>query len=170
MFEIERKFFVTSEVPWERSIKVEKITQGYMTIDASKTIRVRLVEELSPKQTYSAYLTVKGKSKGFSRLEIETEIDFGVASSLLQNFCGSQQIIEKTRSIIPDRHGQIWEVDKFRTNNKGLIIAEIELTSEDQDVILPLWVAGEVTSDHRYSNSSLACCPWPFEFDPLALE
>lgn len=170
MFEIERKFLVTADVPWSDAIKMEKITQGFMSTDPSKTIRVRLVEELTGKQEISAYLTVKGKTTGISRREIETSIDFGVASELLVHFCNEGKIIEKIRHIIPDAHGQMWEVDRFRTNNKGLIVAELELSSEDQEVILPMWVAGEVTNDHRYSNASLAKCPWPFEFDPNVLQ
>lgn len=169
MFEIERKFLVNGDVPYQDAIMIAKITQGYMSTDPEKVIRVRLVEELTGLQLTYAYLTVKGKSKGFSRIEIETTIDFGSASSLLQNFCREQQIIEKTRFTIPDKHDQIWEVDKFRTNNKGLIVAEIELASEDQEVILPMWIAGEISTDHRYSNASLSRCPYPFEFDPNAL-
>ena len=169
MFEIERKFLVTNDVPYQDAIKIDKITQGFMSTDPERVIRVRLVEELMDPHNISAFLTVKGKNVGIKRIEIETEIDFGAASDLLQNFCRGAQIIEKVRFTIPDRHGQLWEVDKFRTNNKGLIIAEIELESEDQEVILPMWVTGEVTNDHRYSNASLAQCPWPFEFDPNVL-
>jgi len=169
MFEIERKFLTTSDVPWAEAIRIEKITQGFLSTDPAKTIRVRLVEELTGDNDIYAFLTVKGKSVGIKRVEIETQIDFDVASALLTNFCNEGKIIEKVRHIIPDQHGQLWEVDRFRTNNKGLIIAEIELASEDQEVILPMWIAGEVSNDHRYSNASLSKCPWPFEFDPNVL-
>lgn len=168
--EIERKFLTTSDVPWDEAIKVEKITQGYMLKDDEKTIRIRLVEELKTDYGIYAYLTVKGKTTGYSRVEIESRIDFGKASDLLAHFCKDSQIIEKVRYYIPDQHGQIWEVDRFRTNNKGLVIAELELTSDDQEVILPIWVSGEVTNDKRYSNSSLSRCPFPFEFDPNVLK
>jgi adenylate cyclase len=172
MFEIERKFLIgdCSRVPYADAIRVDDITQGFMLTDPAKVIRVRIVEELIEPYGIYAYLTVKGKSKGISRLEIETKIDFNIASELLINFCQEQKIIEKVRYTIPDSHDQLWEVDQFRTNNRGLVIAEIELESEDQEVILPLWVASEVTNDHRYSNASLSQHPWPFEFDPTVFE
>ena len=170
MFEIERKFLVTGDVPYHSAVKIEKITQGYLLTDPQKTIRVRLVEELTGTKEISAYLTVKGKTEGFTRREIETLIEFSEASELLVHFCKDRQIIEKVRFTIIDTYNQRWEVDKFTTDNKGLVIAEIELKSEDQEVIFPVWVAGEVTNDHRYSNASLSLCSYPFEVDPNAFE
>lgn len=161
MFEIERKF-LTDGAPIQDAIKAEKITQGFMSTDPERTIRVRLVEGLNGSEITNAYLTVKGKMQSFTRREVETEIDFSAASALLQHFCKDQHIIEKVRYTIPDSHGQLWEVDVFKTNNRGLIIAELELASEDQKIILSTWITGEVTNDYRYSNAQLSMFPYPF--------
>jgi adenylate cyclase len=171
MFEIERRFLVKPGVPLNDALKVEKITQGFMSTDPARTIRVRIVESLDGPDTVSAYITVKGKTdpriccEGFTRREIETEIDFSAASSMLSHFCGASNslgtslIIEKIRFTIP--HGEdLWEVDVFKTDNAGLIIAELEIASEDQIVDLPEWIGEEITHDHRYANSQLSLFPY----------
>jgi adenylate cyclase len=169
MYEIERRFLIHPEyrVPFADAAKVEKITQGYMSTDPEKIIRVRWVENLRTPDV-EAYLTVKGKTdpvicgQGFTKVEIESEMDPGAASGMLSHFCGGQNIIEKIRYTIPI--GELnWEVDVFRSHNLGLIIVEVELDSEDQEIFKPFWVGQEITHDHRYSNSSLSQRPYPFE-------
>jgi CYTH domain-containing protein len=169
MFEIERRFLIHPDYvpPYVDAAKVEKVTQGYMSVDPEKIIRIRYVECLKTFDV-EAYLTIKGKTHpgicgaGFTKMEIETEINPIAASSMLSHFCGDQDIIEKIRYTIPVGD-LLWEVDVFRTNNQGLIIAEVELDSEEQRVEIPYWVGKEITHDHRYSNSGLSQRPYPFE-------
>ncbi|QPH38780.1 CYTH domain-containing protein [Pedobacter endophyticus] len=149
--EIERKFLL-NHAEWE---KVEKpagkhFRQGYITTDPAKTIRVRATEN-------TGWLTIKGMSVGATRLEYEYEIPLTDAIELLDNFSESE--LEKTRYEI-EFCDKLWEVDVFRGQNQGLIVAEIELSSETEQFELPLWVAEEVTHDKRYYNSNLTVHPF----------
>jgi adenylate cyclase len=149
--EIERKFLVNKE-KWHKVIKEEKsfFRQGYIVSDPEKTIRVRLTDA-------AGYLTIKGISVGPSRPEFEYAIPKDDAQQLLNNFCDSE--ISKVRYFIT-HGGKLWEVDEFLGNNEGLIVAEIELTAENESFSLPDWVDIEVTSDKKYSNSNLAINPY----------
>ncbi len=104
------------------------------------------------------YLTIKGISIGASRTEYEYEIPVDDAHELLDELC-LRPLIEKRRHRVPFG-GLIWEIDEFFGENHGLIVAEVELTSEDQDVELPPWIGEEVTGDPRYFNSSLVERPF----------
>lgn len=152
MIEIERKFLVTSDAFKEASSKSIRIKQGYLSIDPLRTVRVRIKGD-------TGYLTIKGKSStsGMSRVEVEEEISIEKANVLL-SLClpGS---IDKTRyEVTIGAH--LWEVDEFYDANEGLLLAEVELTSEDEQVTLPSWVGREVTGDMRYYNSQLLKKPF----------
>jgi adenylate cyclase len=149
--EIERKFLIHKE-EWAAVVKpaAEYYRQGYLLTDPTKTIRVRLTDT-------SGYLTIKGISVGASRAEYEYAIPPNEAKELLDNFAVSE--LSKYRYKI--KHGQhLWEVDEFLQDNAGLIVAEIELSSEDEQFELPQWIAEEVTNDKRYFNSNLSLQPF----------
>lgn len=103
-------------------------------------------------------LTIKGLSVGAVRAEYEYEIPLADADELLDGLC-EKPIIEKTRSTIP-YEGFTWEVDEFAGVNAGLIVAEIELTAEDQEFPRPDWIGAEVTDDPRYFNANLVSHPF----------
>lgn len=151
--EIERKFLVRSEV-WE-SVRTGSIglpiRQGYLCSETGCTIRVR---QYGP----DAFLTLKGASRGFTRMEFEYSIPPEDAREMLENLC-SGPILEKTRYRVPFG-GLTWDVDVFEGANSGLILAEVELDHPDRDFPLPDWAGEEVTGDPRYYNSQLAVCPY----------
>jgi CYTH domain-containing protein len=146
--EIERKFLVQGEA-W-RSSPATYLCQGYLNRDKQRTVRVRIAGELG-------YLTIKGQTQGATRSEFEYSIPFADARQMLAMCDGP--VVEKRRYVV-DVHGLTWEVDEFLGDNAGLIIAEVELESEDQEVELPDWVGLEVTDDPRYYNSNLATHPY----------
>ncbi|HDP76018.1 MAG TPA: CYTH domain-containing protein [Bacteroidales bacterium] len=149
--EIERKYLVDIQ-RWESLPKPKpfKIVQGYLTTNPEKTIRVRIKGE-------KAFMTIKGLVQGIARKEIEFEIPIDKAHELIQKFCGA--VIEKNRYLI-DHNGKTWEVDVFEGKNKGLLLAELELQTEDERITLPDWVTQEVTHDYRYYNSHLSENPY----------
>lgn len=154
--EIERKFLL-NHTKWQKLKKLngKHFKQGYISTNPNKTIRVRIAET-------QAWLTIKGRSVGASRLEYEYEIPLDEASELLENF--SESTLEKTRYEIIYQ-GKLWEVDVFAGENEGLIVAEIELSSEDEHFELPDWIAEEVTHEKKYYNSNLTIHPfknWPY--------
>lgn len=148
--EIERKFLVKGDT-WKSQIYASKqIVQGYLSLVPERTVRVRL-------SGAKGVLTVKGKSEGISRAEFEFEIPKEEAGQLLRICEGS--LINKTRYFI--RQGKfIWEVDEFHDENKGLMVAEIELNSELEDFDRPDWLGEEVSHDNRYFNASLVQHPF----------
>lgn len=144
--EIERKFLVDA-ARWEQLEKPQpvRIVQGYLSDDENCTVRVRIKGE-------KGFITVKGKTQGISRSEYEYEIPFQDAVKMVEEFCGRK--IDKLRFEILYK-GHLWEVDVFRGKLAPLIIAEIELTSEDEAFELPEWVGQEVSHDPQYFNSKL---------------
>ena len=149
--EIERKFLVKGN-EWRNLGMAEHYCQGYITTQQpEKTVRVRIIGD-------RGFLTIKGKSDGFTRLEFEYEIPLSDAQILVETLCDSP-LIEKNRYKIPIGD-VVWEVDEFFGDNAGLILAEIELKREDQAFSLPNWIAEEVTADLRYYNSNLAQNPY----------
>lgn len=148
--EIERKFLV-DHAKWEQLSKPKgtDYSQGYITDDPA-TIRVRIAGE-------HAYLTIKGTSVGFTRNEYEYEIPVVDAHELLESFAGER--VEKIRYEIPV-DDVVWEVDVFKGANEGLVIAEVELNSEDHLINIPEWVGEEVTGNKKYYNSRLAKNPY----------
>lgn len=148
--EIERKFLVIND-DWRAGATGQRYRQGYLSTVPERTVRVRVGGD-------AAYLTVKGALQGASRAEYEYPIPVADAHALLDTLC-LRPLIEKTRYLVEYR-GLVWEIDEFEVENAGLVIAEVELGSEDQPVDLPGWVGAEVTDDPRYYNASLVARPF----------
>ncbi len=148
--ETERKFLVKTELMKLPSLQQGiPILQGYLHSQEDRSIRVRLAGQ-------KAFLTIKGKSSGLSRPEFEYEIPVSDAREMMQLCSGK---VEKTRYKIP-MEGFCWEVDVFAGMNEGLVLAEIELESEDQVFPRPEWLGEEVSFDSRYQNACLAKNPF----------
>lgn len=148
--EIERKFLVRSH-EYKLEYSGVKYRQGYLNTDKNRTVRLRTAGE-------KAFLTIKGITTGASRAEYEYEIPFADCQTMLDTLA-EKPLIEKIRYTIPFG-GVIWEVDEFLGENQGLVVAEVELQSEDQSFGRPDWVGEEVTADPRYFNSSLSRFPY----------
>jgi len=149
--EIERKFLINLS-EWEKLDKPvgKHFRQGYILTDPEKTIRVRKTET-------AGWLTIKGISVGATRLEYEYEIPLKEAEELLDNF--SENELEKIRHEIVHAN-KLWEVDVFLGDNEGLIVAEIELLSENEPFEIPNWITEEVTHEKKYYNSNLTKHPF----------
>ncbi|WP_298755901.1 CYTH domain-containing protein [uncultured Psychroserpens sp.] len=152
MIEIERKFLVTSKAFKETAHKQIRIVQGFLNTDPERTVRVRLKGD-------KGILTVKGKSTndGLSRFEWEKEISKTDAKALLE-LC-EKDVIDKLRYEV-DVGQHTYEIDEFYKDNEGLIIAEVELSHEDEAFEKPPWLGREVTGDIRYYNSQLSKDPY----------
>ncbi|MEQ8465867.1 CYTH domain-containing protein [Coleofasciculus sp. E1-EBD-02] len=148
--EIERKFLVKGD-QWRTLGQGMLYRQGYISTQNLTTVRVRLVGD-------QGYLTIKGKTENFSRVEYEYPIPGSDAQEMLETLC-DRPLIEKTRYRI-ECQGLVWEVDEFIGENEGLIFAEVELTQENQDVDLPDWIGKEVTGDPNYYNANLVRHPF----------
>ena len=152
MIEIERKFLVLSDGFISAAFSKKRIVQGYLNSNSERTVRVRI-------KTDKAYLTIKGKGNetGTTRLEWEREIAVSDAEKLL-TICESG-IIDKIRHEVKVGN-HIFEVDVFSGDNEGLIIAEIELQSEDEVFEKPHWLGKEVTNDQRFYSAFLSNFPF----------
>ncbi|NOY13262.1 MAG: CYTH domain-containing protein [Deltaproteobacteria bacterium] len=148
--EVERKFLVVND-SWRDAATGVLFRQGYLCTEPERTVRVRLAGERGK-------LTIKGKAVGISRAEYEYPIPAAEAVELLDNLC-LRPLIEKTRYRI-EYAGRLWEVDEFHGVNAGLLLAEIELETEDQAFALPDWAGKEVSDDPRYYNSNLVREPF----------
>lgn len=124
--------------------------QGYISKSIRHTVRIRLTDK-------KAYITIKGPPHGFSRAEFEYEIPYDNGVELLKLCDGG--IVDKTRYVFDDYDGQTWEVDEFNGINRGLIVAEIEVPSEDTKITLPDWIKKDVTFDKRYTNAYISNHP-----------
>lgn len=168
--EIERKFRVsdTSQHAEWRSGEPLRLSQGYLANSESSVVRVRVrdhesvgdassIEGARDEIRQQAWITVKGPTVGASRPEYEYKIPPTEASEMLRLLC--EGVVEKTRYVI-EHGGKLWEVDEFYGTNQGLIVAEIELESEDDEFDVPDWVGVEVTNDARYYNSNLSLHPF----------
>ena len=147
--EIERKYLVTSNSYKQMAVARYHICQGYISREKTGTVRIRITDD-------KAYLTIKGKPAAghFARYEWEKEINVQEAKELMHLCQGT--IIDKTRWIVPAAEdGLKWEVDEFHGKHEGLTLAEIELTSEEQEVEKPDFVGEDVTSDPRYYNANM---------------
>lgn len=148
--EIERKFLLKGDA-WRDLAQGTMYRQGYLNSAKERTVRVRTVGD-------KAFLTIKGITVGATRAEYEYEIPFADCNALLDNLA-EKPLIEKKRYKI--KQGEfVWEIDEFFGDNKGLIVAEVELASEDQAFPKPEWVGEEVTGDPRYFNSNLIKHPF----------
>ena len=149
--EIERKFLVTGD--FSRQVtSAQRIVQGYICSQPGRTVRVRIRGE-------EGFLTIKGASdeKVLSRYEFEQKIPLADAEELLK-LC-EPGAIDKMRNLVPaGKH--TWEIDVFHGENEGLILAEIELASEDEPFERPDWIGQEVSGDRRYYNSMLTKHPY----------
>ena len=149
--EIERKFLVAGDFRKEAS-GASRITQAFQSSAPGRTVRVRIRGD-------QGYITVKGPVQGLTRFEWEKEIPAGEAELLLR-LC-EPGMIDKTRWLVPAGDGRhTWEVDEFHGDNEGLVVAEIELESEDDPFERPAWLGEEVTGDRRYYNSCLIRHPY----------
>ncbi|GHC43677.1 CYTH domain-containing protein [Ulvibacter litoralis] len=152
MVEIERKFLVASEDFKDQASTQTRIVQGFLNTDPERTVRIRIKGD-------NGFITVKGKSNeaGTTRVEWEKEIPVHEAEQLLL-LC-EEGIIEKIRYEIKAGN-HIFEVDEFFGNNAGLIVAEVELTTENEAFNKPSWLAEEVTGAIQYYNSQLSKHPY----------
>ena len=156
MIEIERKFLV-ADSGWKTHTLVKKVAieQGYfITGENSPVVRIRVTDS-------QAFMTIKSNHRGMTRKEFEYEIPFADGEELIK--ACEKPTIKKTRHYTVDNFNQLWEIDIFKGVNKGLILAEIELESEKQPVIIADWLGREVTDDARYRNTALAATKVPKE-------
>lgn len=148
--EIERKFLLKNDV-WRDLAEGVYYRQGYLNSAMERTVRVRTINE-------KGFLTIKGVADGATRLEFEYEIPKDECNIMLDDLA-EKPVIEKNRYKV-DYKGLVWEIDEFFGENRGLIVAELELESEDQKFEIPEWVGKEVTGDPRYFNSNLINHPY----------
>ena len=149
--EIERKFLVNND-KWKEMKKVsgEMYRQGYLLTDPNKTIRIRQTAD-------KGFLTIKGISVGATRTDFEYEIPFQEAKELLDQFSVAELSKIRYKIMLDEK---LWEVDEFLNKNVGLIIAEIELKSEDEQFAPPNFIDREVTGEKKYYNSNLTMSPY----------
>lgn len=150
--EIERKFLVKDESYKEMAFKSDRIAQGYICRQGGNSTRVRVRGD-------KGYLTIKGPSidGGLSRFEWEKEIPASEAWEMMK-LCPTP-IIDKTRYLV-DFEGHTFEVDEFYGDNAGLVVAEVELSTPDEEFKRPVFLGEEVTGDGKYYNSSLSRFPY----------
>ena len=152
MIEIERKFLVTNQDFITQSNASFRIVQGYLNSNPERTVRVRIKGD-------KGFITIKGKGNesGLTRFEWEKEIAVSDAEALLQ-LC-EKGVIDKTRYNVQFEN-HLFEVDVFFGENEGLIVAEIELQSENETFSKPDWLGKEVTSEEKYYNAYLSQHPF----------
>jgi len=149
--EIEHKFLLRNN-DWRQNItRSTQYQQGYLSSKASSSIRIRISDE-------KAWLNIKSATIGTHRHEYEYEIPLQDANEIINTLC-SKPIIKKTRYIVIN-DTNTWEIDEFHEENKGLIIAEIELKEIGELFLKPHWLGEEVTQDSRYYNNNLAIRPY----------
>jgi CYTH domain-containing protein len=148
--EIERKFLVKKGA-WQPKGKGDLYRQGYLSTVKERVVRVRVTGD-------KGFLTVKGMTEGFSRLEFEYEIPVRDARQMLDTLC-ERPLIEKHRYRV-EHEGMIWEIDIFLGDNEGLVLAEVELEGATQQFALPGWIGEEVSEDPRYFNANLVKNPF----------
>ena len=148
--EIERKFLVKGD-GWRGRGKTELFRQGYIARTQDRTVRVRVAGD-------RGMLTIKYRGEGIARNEFEYDIPLDEAQALLDGL-DSGEIIEKLRHTFT-YEGSVWEVDEFLGANAGLVVAEIELESEDQPFVRPEWLGDEVSKISRYLNVELSRLPY----------
>lgn len=153
--EIERKFLVTGDSWRDNVVRQQNMRQGYLnriSADGSKaSVRIRITGD-------EAFLNIKEAVTGSSRLEYDYGVPLPDASEMLDALC-QQPLIDKTRYIV-EYAGFTWEIDVFHGENAGLVVAEIELPSEDTDFEKPGWLGREVTEQRRYYNAALSEKPY----------
>ncbi|HIE55020.1 MAG TPA: CYTH domain-containing protein [Chromatiaceae bacterium] len=149
--EIERKFLLASDA-WRREVEQSlQMRQGYLSRDAQSSVRVRICDD-------RADINVKSTRDGIYRLEYEYPIPLEDAEELLR-LVAHRPIIHKTRHLL-HHGGHCWEIDEFHGENRGLIVAEVELKSRDEAYDRPPWLGEEISTDARYYNSNLSKVPY----------
>ena len=149
--EIEHKFLLAND-DWRGCVQQSvKYKQGYLSSQPTSSIRVRIADN-------QAWLNIKSATIGTQRLEFEYKIPLDDAEEIIASLC-NKPLIEKTRHFVPN-DGNLWEIDEFEGDNKGLIIAEIELLEVDIVFTKPPWLGAEVTHELRYYNNNLANNPY----------
>ncbi|MGD9886104.1 CYTH domain-containing protein [Reyranella sp.] len=149
--EIERKFLVANDAWRKRYVRKDHIKDGLVCFSAERKVRVRLREN-------RATLTIKGKKAGFRDYEFEYEIPVADAKELLASHCDGY-VLEKTRYHVP--HGSlVWEVDVYEGILDGIVLAEIEVSSETAPIPLPDWIGAEVTGRPEYKKINLQRARW----------
>ena len=150
--EIERKFLVKNNSFVDEAYEKRRIVQGYICADVGRSVRVRI-------RGNEGYLTIKSATneRGWSRYEFEKPISLEEAEELMK-LC-LPGLIDKVRHYVKAGN-HVWEVDVFHGENEGLIVAEIELESEEESFELPSWVGQEVSGDAKYYNSMLTKRPF----------
>lgn len=157
--EIERKFLIVARPP-EKPERSHRIRQGYIAREGGNVVRIR-------DQDGDYILGIKTPTRGIGRFEIETTINSD-QGRILFAAC-TRPAIEKIREIYPVGD-HVWEVDIFKGANKGLIVAEVELSSETEKFILPDWIGPEVTGLHKFYNANLSLRPfksWGVAYEDL---
>ena len=147
--EIERKFLVRTK-SYSKTDGVS-YRQGYLPTEKATTVRIRTAGN-------QGYITIKGATVGLSRKEYEYPISVEDANEMLSTLC-TGHLIDKVRYRV-EHEGLMWEVDEFKAENEGLVVAEVELSREDQLITLPPWVGNEVSTDSRYTNFALSRRPF----------
>ncbi len=148
--EIERKFIVAGQ-GWREGATGIPCRQGYLSVTEDCVVRIRTAGG-------RASLTVKGRKTGLSCPEYDFEIPLREAEELLERIC-RPPLIEKIRYTL-DFKGTTWEIDEFKGENEGLIVAEVELDDENQHIEIPEWAGCEVSLDPKYRNVNLTTCPY----------
>lgn len=149
--EIERKYLLANESWREQVQSSQPMRQGYMIGSEKASVRVRISGN-------SAKLNIKSAELGITRKEYEVDLPLDDAREILDSLC-QKPVLEKTRYLVPmGKH--TWEIDEFEGENQGLIVAEIELSSVDEEFAKPDWLGAEVSDDPRYYNVSLAKHPY----------
>ena len=150
--EIERKFLVkVSDLKNIKFTGVKMIKQGYLANSKEKSVRVRVDDN-------RAYITVKGGASGISKLEYEYDIPVSDATEMLERLTDGKLIEKKRHIVIIDN--KVWEIDVFQGKNVGLIVAEVELKSENEKFTLPKWCGEEVSTNPKYINARLIENPY----------
>lgn len=149
--EIEHKFLLAND-SWRKQVqKSVNYKQGYLSSQPTNSIRVRIADD-------QAWLNIKSATIGTQRLEFEYPIPLTDAEEILMLLC-RKPLVEKIRHFVPDG-GLLWEIDEFKGDNAGLIIAEIELDELGLSFAIPQWISTEVTQDLRYYNNNLVDNPF----------
>lgn len=149
--EIERKFLVKNTGWQDESDAGQELVQGYMVGGVKSSVRVRIEGD-------RAFLNIKSATLGVTRMEYEYPIPVSDAREMLVNLC-DKPLIEKNRYLI-HKNGLVWEIDVFKGDNAGLVVAEVELQSQDQTFEKPEWLGEEVSHDPRYYNVNLTKHPF----------
>ena len=149
--EIERKFLVKSDAWRARAEPGIRFRQGYLAGGGKASVRVRVEGE-------SANLNIKSATLGVRRQEYEYPIPLDDAHQMLDSLCEGR-LVEKTRYCVTVGN-HVWEVDVFEGDNAGLVVAEIELSHEEEVFVRPDWAGDEVSHDPRYYNVCLAQHPY----------